>query len=365
MRHGLACGALFALFIFLIPLLALGGTPAAVQFLATQSANSAPTPQSAMTPDTPEAPAETPEQVPAAPPESASAPVLAETDDGYRMLDQSSGKVLTVSARDYTRGALAAEMPPTFHPEALKAQAVAAHTYALYVKRETRQNDAQVTSDFTVDPKNWKSYVTEALFRERYGALADAYWQSICAAADEVCGYAVTYEDEPIVAAYHSMSGGVTEDASNVWTGGKPYLVPVESRGDTLAPDYATSQTFTSEQVATALRTLLPKVKLDDAAPADWITIAARSEGGYATEIAVADETIRGVDLRGALDLRSANFEVTYSGGTFTFAVKGYGHGVGFSQYGADYMARQGATFDEILLHYYAGATLSPLGVGK
>ena len=252
------------------------------------------------------------------------------------------------------RGALAAEMPPTFHPEAMKAQAVAAHTYALACKA---QNTGKAY-DLTADPQNWRSYTTEQVFRERYGSYADAYWKAICSAADPVAAYLLTWEGEPIVAAYHSMSSGVTEDASNVWQGGKPYLVPVESTGDPLAPDYETQTFFPVEQVAQAVRSTCPSAQLDGD-PSGWFEITERSEGGYVTGLLAGGQNLSGTRLRSLLGLRSADFDISCDGTQFCFTVRGYGHGVGLSQYGADYMARQGATFDEILLHYYTGATLA------
>ncbi len=252
-------------------------------------------------------------------------------------------------------------MPPTFHPEALKAQAVASHTYALNLRRQSRA-DPDAAFDFTVDPSNWKGYVTEKQFRERYGDLADAYWKAITEAAGEVYGYILTYEDEPIVAAYHSMSSGVTEDASNVWTGGKPYLVPVESRGDTLAPDYTTEVRISAQELSRALQSAYPGITLGND-PSGWLRIDKRSQSGYVTQLAAGNLTIHGKELRTLLDLRSSDFSIIYDGNAFLFTVKGYGHGVGLSQYGADYMARQGTSFDEILMHYYPGTTLSPIAL--
>lgn len=275
--------------------------------------------------------------------------------EGFRLRDKRTGKIFEVSTRDFVRGSLAAEMPPTFHPEALKAQAVASHTYALYVKHMNQSEDQE---DLAVNVQNWEGYVTEELFRERYGEYADHYWKAICDAADEVSGYLVVYEDEPIIAAYHSMSSGTTEDAGNVWEGSVPYLTPVESRGDILAPDYNKKQEFTMDEVADALEEAFPGVSLGED-PSVWIQTEDRSAGGYVLSAQVGDQTVLGTELRAALGLRSSNFEVSYSGGSFTFAVKGYGHGVGLSQYGADYLARQGMSFDEILLHYYTGAKLA------
>lgn len=281
--------------------------------------------------------------------------------ENFLVLNETTGKVMTVSVQDYVRGALAAELPPTFHPEALKAQAVAAHTYALYLTRQRQQtplkslNGAQLTAD----PVNWKSYTTEKEFRKRYGDLADAYWKTICEAADEAAGYLMEYDGEAIAAAYHSMSNGQTEAAENVWSQAVPYLVAVESAGDPLAPDFETEVRFSVKKIRGVLESACPDVSLGSD-PAAWLREGGRSESGYLLEVEVGEtQTLAGTELRTLLGLRSSDFDVAYDGEEFVFTVRGYGHGVGFSQYGADYLARQGQNFEEILLHYYPGATLA------
>ncbi|MBC8585536.1 stage II sporulation protein D [Youxingia wuxianensis] len=352
MRYRVATGLLFAILMFSIPLLALFGTNSDVQLLPIPNV-----PVQEIENQTADTPLQKPPQAPAE-----DLQVYPEKNAGFDIYDQTSEKVFHVDNITFVRGAVAAEMPPTFHKEALKAQAVAAHTYALVQKANHEQEPDKTIkeADFSADPENWKVYTTEEIFKERYGELGDAYWKMICEAADEAAGYILTYEDEPIVAAYHSMSSGTTEDASNVWTGSAPYLVPVESYGDTLAPDYESAAVFSVQQVQQVLTDAYPKIQLPQD-PAQWFEIVQRSEGGYVTKMYAGDVELAGKDLRTLLQLRSADFTISCDGSQFTFNVKGYGHGVGLSQYGADYMARQGSSFDEILLHYYTGAALTAL----
>lgn len=378
MHNTLAVTLIFSVLMLTMPLLALSGKEGNVQFISSDNslsesrpAEKASAPPSADTedledttdaedwqaaPEDSEAGAESQEN---AEPEPKQSMTTVKAGDGFTVLDRSTGKIMKVSTRDFVRGALAAEMPPTFHPEALKAQAVAAHTYALNVKASSERspNAAYKGADLSADPKNWKSYVTEKLFFERYGDLATAYWRTICDAADEVSGYVVAYEDEPIVAAYCSMSNGTTEDAANVWLTGLPYLVPVDSFGDTLAPDYATTEKFTASEVSDALKSAYPDIELSDD-PTTWLGGEEFSASGYVTSIQAGDVTLSGAELRALLGLRSTDFTAECNGDSFTFKVNGYGHGVGLSQYGADYMARQGSSFDQILSHYYPGTTL-------
>lgn len=286
----------------------------------------------------------------------------AESVTSFKILDQSTGKVNEVPLRDFVRGAVAAEMPASFHSEALKAQAVAAHTFALH-SHITQQESPDLElkgADFAADPGDMKVYITEETAKEFYGDDADFYWNKICTAADSVLDCVLEYDGEPIVAAYHAISAGMTEDASNIWIGSAPYLLAVQSEGDLLAPGYESTVSFTAAEVSAALEAEYPDIGLAGD-PSGWFGEPARSASGYVTEIAVGDQYLHGKDIRRVFDLRSHNFEIGYDGGEFVFTVTGYGHGVGLSQYGADFLARQGKTFGEILETYYTGATIKKL----
>lgn len=286
-------------------------------------------------------------------------PVMGEGEAFFQILDQTTGQVVEVPVRDYVRGAVAAEMPVEFHLEALKAQAVAAHTYALHhhMVQQTSPDPLLEGADFEADPSNFKVYITEAQAKDFYGEQADFYWAKICEAADSVLDYVVTYEEEPIVAAYHAISAGQTEDASNVWIGSAPYLQPTESEGDLLAPDYQTQYTISADELQTELMHAYPELVLSED-PAGWFGGEERSESGYVTDIEIGDQIIHGKELREILGLRSHHFTVSYQNGIFLFDVYGYGHGVGLSQYGADFLARQGYTFEQILNKYYTDAAI-------
>ena len=286
-------------------------------------------------------------------------PLEFELPDEFRILNTATGKVQRVKREDYVRGAVCAEMPPSFHTEALKAQAVAAHTYALrwYYNQQQNPDPSLKGADFAADPDNWRGYVTQAQAKERFGDKFDEYWGKLSAAADEGAKYVLVYDGEPIVAAYHSISAGSTEAASNVWPGDAPYLVPVESFGDTLAPNYETTMRFTEQEARALLTAADPAVSLGQDA-SEWLFVLSRSESGYALEVEAGSVTFTGQEIRNVFGLRSSDFDVWYEDGAIVFTVRGYGHGVGLSQYGADYMARQGATFAEILEHYYTGCRL-------
>ena len=277
----------------------------------------------------------------------------------FHVLDESTGEIHVVSLRDYVRGAVAAEMPASFHPEALKAQAVAAHTFALHQHMAQRRSPdpALRGADFSADPSNRRGYVTEQVAREIFGINEDENWEKITNAADSVLHLILKYDYEPIVAAYHAMSAGGTEYAGNVWTGSAPYLIPAPSAGDLQAPGFETRESFSADSLRETFWEAYPDIEFEWE-PSGWMEVLERSSSGYVTTIRVGDTRLRGIDVRRALYLRSHHFEIEQNNGAFTFTVRGYGHGVGLSQRGADYMARQGAGFEEILANYYTGARL-------
>lgn len=291
----------------------------------------------------------------------------AEPVTSFKVLDHSTGKVNEISLKDFVRGAVAAEMPASFHSEALKAQAVAAHTFALHshLTQQEAPDMALKGADFAADPSNMKVYITEEKALEFYGGgeLAETYWSKVCEAADSVMDYILEYDDEPIVAAYHAISAGQTEDAANIWSGSAPYLVSVKSDGDILAPGFETTAEMTSDEVKSKLLAHYPDIELGSD-PSKWFGEVSRSDSGYVSEIEIGGINIEGKNLRQIFELRSHDFETVYQDDKFIFTVTGYGHGVGLSQYGADFLAQQGYTFDEILDAYYTGAVLKTVATG-
>lgn len=275
----------------------------------------------------------------------------------FLILNRSTGEIEQIPVEEYVAGALCAEMPATFHTEALKAQAVSAHTWALYCQQQA--DSTGQAYDFSADPENWEGYVTEEQAKERFGDYFEEYWGKVSSAAQEVVQQILVDEQQqPIVAAYHAISAGWTESAENVWGGELSYLTPVESSWDIHAQGYEQTVSFSSEEIAQLLGALAqPPVLSED--PAGWFQVMERSGSGYVTLVQVGDLALTGIELREALGLRSSDFDLDYQDGNFTFTTLGYGHGVGLSQYGADYLARQGKGYQEVLAHYYPGSTLT------
>lgn len=279
------------------------------------------------------------------------APKTAEVKaDTFKVYDRESDTVTEMSAEEYVFGAVAAEMPALYETEALKAQAVAAYTFALYRKAENSDKAYDITTDHTSD----QSFITEETARERWGENADGYCEKLKKAVGEVAGLAVTYDGKPILAVYHAISSGKTENCKDIWGVDPPYLKAVDSSFDKLSPSYISKLTLTKEEFCEKLSD-----KADfSGASGEYIKITERTDSGTVKAVSLCGTETSGAEIRSAFSLRSSNFEVSYDGDLFTFTVYGYGHGVGMSQYGADCMAKQGSGFKEILTHYYSGCKI-------
>lgn len=264
-------------------------------------------------------------------------------------------EVVTLTDRDFLIRTLAMEMPASYHEEALKAQAVAAYTY-YHRRREAQKNKADPAlngADFVTPNETFPQNYIEEKLRERWGEKYDEYYGKIADAVEAVWGQTITYDGKLIDACFHAMSNGQTETAKQVWGAEVPYLQAAASPGDTEAGGYRSTATFTTQQV----REILAEesgVTLSDN-PADWFGKPTLSDSGTVATQKIGGKKLAGTRVRSLFGLRSASYSVTYEEGVFTFAVRGYGHGVGMSQNGANHLANEGYTYKEILKHYYAG----------
>lgn len=285
-----------------------------------------------------------------------------EKNNIFLVLDISSGEIIQVSDRDYIIGAVCAEMPASFETEALKAQAVAAHTYAVRQRENEIKNPSPELNGAYIsnDSSKYQAFFTQEQAKEYFGDNFDEYYSKISECVDSVENQILLYNDEPIVAAFHSMSTGKTESAENIFGNAVDYLVPVESPDDASAPKYLTEYQFTSDEISARLKEAYPDIILPDD-KSKWISVKQRTASDTVTSVQAGDVNISGWDFRNLLSLRSASFTIDYENGIFNVQTYGYGHGVGMSQYGANAMAQKGCTYDEILKHYYQGAELGTI----
>ncbi len=257
-------------------------------------------------------------------------------------------EILTLSAEDYILGVVAAEMPALYEEEAIKAQAVAAYTYAVRQRAAAAENEYHLTSD----SKLHQSYIDKAARKQKWGENAETYEKKLRECIAAVAGEVITYKGEPIFAAYHAISSGRTEAAKNVWGNDLPYLCGVESVSDQLHEKYQSKVEVPIAELCSALSLQKPEdttsVKTEKKA----------SEAGTVLEFTVFEKTFTGAEIRQAFSLRSSCFSVEYKEGVFVFTVVGYGHGVGMSQNGANCMAKEGSSYEEILKYYYPGTEI-------
>ena len=260
------------------------------------------------------------------------------------VLNSETGENTKMNISDYIFGVVSAEMPAEYSEEALKAQAVAAYTYALYNKKE----NADKPYDITDSPNTDQHYISYEKACEKWGENAPKYSEKIKNAVKSVEGEYISFSGEPILALYHAISGGKTEDIADVFGVSLPYLVSSDSIGDLLENDYQTSVSLTPQQFSALLE---DKVTLSGEAK-NWVSDVKHRDNGYVKSVTICGKEFKGTEIRSIFSLRSANFDINFDG-SFNFTVRGYGHGVGLSQSGAEYMAKQGGTYKEILMWYY------------
>ena len=261
-----------------------------------------------------------------------------------------SGNLQQMTLEDYLLGVVLAEMPASFEPEALKAQAVAARTYTCK-RMEGGKHDAAAVC---MDPGCCQGFRAPADYLDEGGKQTAV--DKVRSAVKSTDGQVLHYDGSLIDATYFSCSGGSTEDAVAVWGQDVPYLRAVDSPGEEDAPRFTDSVSFTPAQFA-------GKLGLSDQGdPASWFGAVRYTEGGGVDTMVIRGKTFSGPRLRSALGLRSTAFSVSVDGKTITVTTRGFGHRVGMSQYGAQAMARTGSSCAEILAHYYTGAELVRLG---
>ena len=261
-------------------------------------------------------------------------------------LMMADGSSREMELETYLVGVVLAEMPGYFESEALKAQSVAARTYTHKTCLSQDKHDGRVCTDFSC----CQAYLTEEEYLGRGGTRQAL--DKIRQAVADTEGMVLTYEGELIEATYFSCSGGSTEDARAVWGADFPYLRAVDSPGEENAEFYEDTVEFSREEFNRALGLELT------GDPADWIGKATSTPGGGVDTIHIGGKTFQGKELRRLLGLRSTAFTMTGSPDGITVSTRGFGHRVGMSQYGADAMSAAGASYREILSHYYPGTTL-------
>ena len=272
------------------------------------------------------------------------------------LLHKKTGEVEQVKLDDYLCNVVSAEMPATFEQEALKAQAIVVRTYTIYKILNKKHDNADICDDSTCC-QAWIS--KEDRLAKWEEDQRESNWQKICNAVNDTSGKIITYENKPIDAFFHSNSGGITEVPVNVWGGtGYPYLQSVETSGEDAYTQYSSEVVLSQEELINKLKKKYTDISIDFA-NSDDIKILEYTESTRVKTVKFGNHEISGVEARTLFGLKSTNFEITRDGDNIKFSVKGYGHGVGMSQTGADSMAKQGSSAENIIKHFYTGVEIT------
>lgn len=253
-------------------------------------------------------------------------------------------EIENVPLETYVARVIASEMPAEFEMEALKAQGVAARTYIV----DLLMHHGEETDAFISDQTDDQVYSNDEELREKWGS--DYTWKmdKLLEAVTATKGEVITYNQMTITPAYFSTSNGYTVNSEDYWENELPYLRKVESKWDEESPSFLDQQTFTKGEIEQLLGLSLPQT---NEVPIQMT----HTESNRVDELTIANETFTGREVREKLGLKSSDFTIEQKSDHFVFNTKGFGHGIGMSQYGANGMAKEGKTYEEILSYYYQG----------
>ncbi len=264
------------------------------------------------------------------------------------------GNILQVPMQEYLCGVVLCEMPATFNLEAMKAQAVAARTFTCRQVGKGKHPQADVCSS-SACCQAWASDVQlQDKLGESFDSAHEKAHKAVMATHDEV----LVYDGALIEATYFSCAGGRTEPAVAVWGSDVPYLQAVDSYGEEDALRYESEVVCTLDEFCTSLEN---QGAVLAECPSEWVGEIVRSDGGGVQSVVLGGKSFTGMQVRSLFGLNSTKFDITIGRDAVTFSVLGFGHGVGMSQYGADYMAEQGYSYRTILPYYYKGAEIKRL----
>ncbi|HEY3314072.1 MAG TPA: stage II sporulation protein D [Bacillota bacterium] len=274
------------------------------------------------------------------------------------------GKVQSMALEAYVKGVVAAEMPANFEPEALKAQAIVARTLAVKKMRAFGGAglEGDLGADVSTDPAKGQAWRSTEELKKSWGWLNyPTYWAKISKAVSDTEGLVIVYDGLPIDAQFHSTSAGPTENSEDVWSEKIPYLRSVPCDWDKESPWYTSTAKLTLTEVEAKLPGTGALSVYASTGQRSAIEIVDRTPTGRAKTVRVGGKTMRATDFRLALGLRSSKFTVTVQNGEAVFQVRGYGHGVGLCQFGANGLANLGKKYQEIIQHYYTGVSIEKM----
>jgi stage II sporulation protein D len=286
-------------------------------------------------------------------------------DSKIKVYISKEDKIVELDIEEYVRGVVVAEMPAEFDLEALKAQAVAARTYGLAHMEQFGGSKKPTAKGADVcDTVNSQVYMSK---EERMSKWKDKdeikYWNKITDAVNQTSGQILTYDGKLVMSPYYfAISSGKTESAAEVFANDTPYLRSVKSDGDKEVKNYQVSTKYTYAQLSNTINAKYSEAKVTAKKLKSQISILERTSGGESVKkIKLGNVTITGTQFRQMLNLRSSNFSIKFNSKDIEIISRGYGHGVGMSQWGAAAMAKDGSNYADILTHYYQGVKIEKI----
>ena len=270
--------------------------------------------------------------------------------DKIKVLNTQENIVIELPLEEYVWRVVANEIPSSFHKEAIKAMTIAVRTYVLY---KIYSNSHKLNADMCTDFNHCTAFLLPGQEKKRFGVDYKVACNKLISLTSSTENQIITYNNEPILAVFHAISSGITEKSSDVWQTQLPYLINVDSSIDKKADGFLSNNVFKESELKMIFNT--------DSAP-EFEVVGQTSAGGI-KKINVSGEIYSGNEIRKLLNLRSSNFTIKRENDTYTFYVKGYGHGVGMSQEGANLLANEGYSYREILQKYYPGTKINNFSI--
>ena len=272
---------------------------------------------------------------------------------GKSMIDvpvyrSSSEKIENIPLEEYVIGVVASEMPADFEEEALKAQALAARTYVVKQMMFDKQLPKLPAGAVVSDTTDHQVYKTNDQLKKQWGKDYNWKMTKIYNAVASTQGQILTYDNKPIDASFFSTSNGYTENSDEYWTAALPYLKSVESPWDEKSPKY-------HDQTVISVRDFEKKLGVKLGSGGEVGKVIERTSGKRVAQVDFNGKKLSGREIREKLGLRSSDFAWQLKGDQVVITTKGFGHGVGMSQYGANFMAQDGKKYKDIVSYYYQG----------
>ena len=280
------------------------------------------------------------------------------SEEKVSLYDTQTNSLIELSLEDYLIGAAACEMPALYEENAIKAQMIAIHSYYLYCK----ENPESLEKGYIeINEKSLKGYASQARLMEFWQMDYYDYYSKFKRCANEVIDKILVYENKPAMAVYHAVSCGKTADSNDIWGRSLPYLISVDSTYDQVSDNYLKIKEIDKSTMFSLLSIKYPNIKLNEDNPDEWFGNVIYTDSGYASYVEIGGDMVPAGQIRDILGLQSTCLMIFYEEDTFSIATKGYGHGVGLSQYGANRMSAQGKNYTEILQYYYPGTTIKKI----